>query len=278
MSSVILSSEVYPGRARSSRGQVSSRKIERIFTGFIILLLGIIIVELGFHFWIAPSVLIDRIVISADSNFIYSDDFLLEKAGVKPSDTFFDIKTEIIEKRLLLIPAIQSVSVKKVFPSILKIDIESRVPVGLSLISTDAGVVPAMIDSEGVVFMTGYNMISMDFPVISGLDFPEIRDGMRMPKELCSFLEDMEGIKRLSPDLYGMISEIKFVRTGSADYEVLLYPKNYKTKIRIGSGIDEKLLKYIIMVLEVISGQPGMEKLEEIDFRTGDIVYRIQGA
>ena len=278
MSSVILSPEVYPGRARSSRGQANSRKIERIFTGFIIVLLGIIIVELGFHFWIAPSVLIDRIVISADSNFIYSDDFLLEKAGVGPSDTFFDIKTEIIEKRLLLIPAIQSVSVKKVFPSILKIDIESRVPVGLSLISTDAGVVPAMIDSEGVVFMTGYNMISMDLPVISGLDFPEIRDGMRMPKELCSFLEDMEGIKRLSPDLYGMISEIKFVRTGSADYEVLLYPKNYKTKIRIGSGIDEKLLKYIIMVLEVISGQPGMEKLEEIDFRTGDIVYRIQGA
>jgi cell division protein FtsQ len=37
------------------------------------------------------------------------------------------------------------------------------------------------------------------------------------------------------------------------------------------------MLKYIIMVLEVISGQPGMEKLEEIDFRTGDIVYRIQG-
>jgi len=277
LSSVIFSPDVYPGPVRSGRVKGNSKKTEHIFTGFIILLLGIIIVELGFHFWIAPSVLIDRIVISADSNFIYSDDYLLGKAGVGSSDTFFDLKTELIEKRLMLIPAIQSVSVKKIFPSVLKINIVSRIPVGLSLISTDAGVIPAMIDSEGVVFMTGYNTVSVDLPIISGLDFPEIRDGMRMPKDLCSFLEDMEGIKKFSPDLYGMISEIKFVRTGSADYEVLLYPKNYNTRIRIGSGIDENLLKYIVMVLEVITGQPGMEKLEEIDFRTGDIVYRIQG-
>ncbi len=277
MSSVILSPEVYPGRIRSSRRKTGSQKIEQVFTGFIFLLIGIIIVELGFHFWIAPSVLINKIIISTDSSFIYSDEYLLGKAGVGQDDTFFDIKTEIIEKRLMLIPAIQSVSVKKVFPSVLKIDIASRTPVGLSLISTDAGVVPAMIDKEGVVFLTGYNLQSMDLPVISGLDFPEIKDGMRMPKDLCSFLEEMEGIKRLSPDLYGLISEIKFIRKGDADYEVLLYPKNYKTRIRIGLSIDDKMLKYILMVLEVISGQPGMEKLEEIDFRTGDIVYRIQG-
>lgn len=277
LSSVIFSTEVYKDSVNSNRAKDNSKKIERIFTGFIFILIGIIVVELGFHFWIAPSVLIDKIVISADSNFIYSDDYLLRKAGVGSSDTFFDLKTDLIEKRLMLIPAVQSVSVKKIFPSILKINIESRVPVGLSLISTDTGVVPAMIDREGVVFMTGYNMTAMDLPVISGLEFPEIRDGMRMPKDLCSFLEDMEGIKRLSPDLYGLISEIKFVRTGNADYEVLLYPKDYNTRIRIGSGIDENLLKYIVMVLEVITGQPGMEKLEEIDFRTGDIVYRIQG-
>ena len=277
MSSVILSPEAYPGHVRTNNGQRDSKKIEQVFTGFILLLLGIIIVELGFHFWIAPSVLIDKIVISTDSSFIYSDEFLLGKAGVKTQDTFFDIKTALIEKRLMLIPAIQSVSVKKVFPSVLKIDITSRTPIGLSLISTNEGVIPAMVDSEGVVFLTGYDLQTMDLPIISGLDFPEIQDGMRMPKDLCSFLEDMEGIKRLSPDLYSLISEVKFIRKGSTDYEVLLFPKNYKTRIRIGSGIDDRLLKYIVMVLEVISEQPGMEKLEEIDFRTGDIVYRLQG-
>jgi cell division protein FtsQ len=277
LSSVIFSSEIYPDRSSNNRVQGNSRKIERIFTGFILLLLCIIIIELGFHFWIAPSVLINKIIISTDSNFLYSDDYLLEKAGVGADNTFFDIKTAIIEKRLLLIPAIQSASVKKIFPSSLKIDIQSRDPVGLSLISTNSGIVPGMIDKEGVIFLTGYNLNQIDLPVISGLDFPEIQDGMRMPKDLCSFLEDMGEIKHLSPDLYSLISEIKFIRTGNADYEVLLFPKNYKTRIRIGSGIDEKLLKYIIMVLEVISGQPGMEKLEEIDFRTGDIVYRIQG-
>ena len=277
MSSAILSTEVYASIGKRSRKQSSVKKIERIFTGFIFLLLGIIVLELGFHFLIAPSVRIDRIVISTESNFAYSDDYLLGQAGISQSDTFFDIKTSLIEKRLMLIPAIRSVSVKKVFPSVIKIDIDSRVPVGLSLISTDAGIVPAVIDNEGVVFMTGYDLVSMDLPIISGLDFPEIRGGMRVPKELCSFLEDMETIKRSSPDLYGLISEIKFVRKGSIDYEVLLYPRNQKTRIRIGSSLDEEMLKYMIMVLEVISDQPGMEGLQEIDFRTGDVVYRVQG-
>ncbi|MCK5197814.1 MAG: hypothetical protein KAR21_05660, partial [Spirochaetales bacterium] len=78
MSSVILSGSVYPGRAKGSGNQSGIKKIEQIFTGFIILLLGIIILELGFHFLIAPSVRIDRIVISTESNFAYSDDYLLK--------------------------------------------------------------------------------------------------------------------------------------------------------------------------------------------------------
>jgi len=276
LSSVILPSEVYPNSARGRKKPLGPGKIERIFSAFIFLLLCIIVLELVFHFLVSPSVLIDKVIITADPGFIYSDDYLMGKAGLGPADTFFNLKTKIIEKRLMLIPAIQSVSVKKVFPSVIKINVTSRVPVGLSLISNGSGIVPSMIDHEGVLFLTGYSVKSVDLPIVSGLDFPEIRDGMRVPKALCSFLEDMDSIKKSSPDLYGIISEIKFIKKGSSDYEVLLYPKNYKTRIRIGDSIDEKMLKYIVMVLEVITKQPGMEKLEELDFRTGDIVYRIQ--
>ena len=277
MSSVIIPGPVYSGYEKGRRNQSGVKRIERIFTVCIIILLGIIILELVFHFLIAPSVMIDKIIISTEANFPYSDDYLLKTAGISRADTFFDINIELVEKRLMLVPSIRSVSVKKVFPSIIKIDVDGRIPVGLSLISTENGIVPAVIDNEGVVYMTGGHLISMDLPVISGLDFPEIKSGMRMPKELCSFLEDIEVIKRSSPGLYASISEIKFVRKGSMDYEVLLYPRNYKTRIRIGSTLDEKMLKYMIMVLEVVSDRPGLEGLEEIDFRTGDLVYRIQG-
>lgn len=277
MSSVILPGSVYPGRTKSSGNHSGIKKIERIFTGFIIILLGIIILELGFHFLIAPSVMIEKIIISTESNFPYSDDYLMKAAGISRTDTFFDINTALVAKRLMLVPSIRSVYVKKVFPSIIKIDIDSRAPVGLSLIATGNGIVPALIDDEGVVYMDGSDLVSMDLPIISGLDFPEIKSGMRMPKELCSFLEDMEAIKRSSPGLYSLISEIKFVRRGSVDFEVLLYPRSYKTRIRIGSSLDEEMLKYMIMVLDVVSDRPGLEKLEEIDFRTGDLVYRIQG-
>jgi len=277
LSSVILPSGVYPHSDKGRKKNIVSRKIEQIFSGFIIFLLCVIVLELVFHFLVSPSVLIDKVVITADPGFIYTDDFLMGKAGLGSTDTFFTVKPKVIEKRLMLIPAIRSVSVKKLFPSVLKIDIVSRVPVGLSLISSDSGIVPSLIDRDGVLFLTGYNAKSLDLPIISGLDFPEIKDGMRMPKALCSFLEDMDSLKKSSPELYGLISEIKFVKKGTADYEVLLYPESYKTRIHIGDSIDEKMLKYIVMVLEVISKQPGMEKLEELDFRTGDIVYRIQG-
>jgi len=276
LSSVILPSEVYSHSGKGRKKPFGPGKIEHIFSGFIIILLCIIVLELVFHFLISPSVLIDKVIITADPGFIYSDDYLMGKAGLGSVNTYFNLKTKIIEKRLMLIPAIQSVSVKKVFPSTMKIDITSRVPVGLALISSGSGIVPSMIDREGVLFLTGYSVKSVDLPVVSGLDFPEIRDGMRIPKALCSFLEDMDSIKKSSPDLYGLISEIKFVKRGSSHYEVLLYPEKYKIRIRIGDSIDEKMLKYIVMVLEVISKQPGMEKLEELDFRTGDIVYRIQ--
>ncbi len=276
LSSVILSSEVYPHSRKGRKKNRVSGKIEHFFSGFIIFLLCVIVMELVFHFFVSPSVLIDKVVVTADPGFIYSDDFLIKKAGLGSADTFFTVKPGVIEKRLMLIPAIRSVSVIKKFPSVLKIDIVSRVPVGLFLISNGSGIVPSLIDREGVLFLTGYNAKYVDLPIISGLEFPEIKDGMRMPKALCSFLEDMDSIKRSSPDLYRIISEIKFIKKGISDYDVLLYPKNYKTRIRIGDSIDEKMLKYIVMVLEVISNQPGMEKLEELDFRTGDIVYRIQ--
>ncbi len=277
MSSVIISPGTYSGGNKRGRGSTGLEKIEKLFTVFIIVLLGIIVLELVFHFLVAPSLKINKIVITAESNFTYSDDFLLKQAGIGKEDTFFSVNSVIIEKRLMLLPAVKSVSVKKVFPSVIKIDIQSRVPVGMALVTTDAGIVPVVVDSEGVVFMTGTSLGSMDLPVISGLDFPEIKGGMRMPKALCSFLEDMEVLKKSAPGLYGLISEVKFVKKSNLDYEVLLYPRNYRTRIRIGSTLNEEMLKYMVMVLEVISGRPGMEKLEEIDFRTGNVVYRIQG-
>ncbi|MCF6335274.1 MAG: FtsQ-type POTRA domain-containing protein [Spirochaetales bacterium] len=277
MSSVIIPSETYSIRKKKGRGATGVERIEKLFTAFIIVLLGIIVLELVFHFLIAPSVRINRVVITAESGFSYSDEILLKQAGISKEDTFFSINSVIVEKRLMLLPAVRSVSVKKVFPSVIKIDIKTRVPVGLSLVSTDTGIVPVAVDSEGVVFMTGVNLGSMDLPVISGLDFPEVKGGMRIPKVLCSFLEDLAVLKKSAPELYGLISEIKFVKKSNIDYEVLLYPRNYQTRIRIGSTLSEEMLKYMVMVLEVISGKPGMEKLEEIDFRTGDVVYRIQG-
>jgi len=68
LSSVIFSTEAYASIGKRSRKQSGVKKIEQIFTGFIFLLLGIIVLELGFHFLIAPSVRIDLCLPAPEDN------------------------------------------------------------------------------------------------------------------------------------------------------------------------------------------------------------------
>lgn len=57
---------------------------------------------------------------------------------------------------------------------------------------------------------------------------------------------------------------------------MLLFPAHRKVRVRIGTSIDEQLLTYIMMVLDVVSQQNMVDKLDEIDFRTGEVVYKIR--
>ena len=99
---------------------------------------------------------------------------------------------------------------------------------------------------------------------------------MRLPEELVSYLSEFRNLKETSPALFGQISELKFVNKQKTGYEVLLYPANSRIKVRTGSNIDVSLAKQIFVVLDIIEKNGLKSEMDELDFRSGQVVFRVR--
>lgn len=271
MSSVLIFSK----RKKIKRNNAA--KTERFFIGLVIFLVLTIILEILFHFFLAPAFAIKKIEIAAHPGSWFSDSDIIKIIGIGPGDSYFDVKGRIIKQHLLAIPSVRAVTVKKIFPSTLYLNIVERVPIGLCFVSGKSGTTPFAVDTTGIIFPINRTLNASDYPIISGIDVPLVKNGARLPRPLCSFLEDLEKIRNASPELFSLISEIKFVKKNGMDYDVVLYPGNSKIKVRIGNSLDVKMFKYIIMVLDVIKTQKNPGAIEEIDLRSGRVVYKIRG-
>ncbi|MFW5710557.1 MAG: cell division protein FtsQ/DivIB [Spirochaetia bacterium] len=284
MSSVALfrnSERSYKPQYRSIQEQRVRRRIERdqrdlrrLFTAIISMLAFILVAEIAYHLLIAPYLVVNKITIQAESDFPYTNEELLSIAGVHGDTYFFDVKPKLISARLERVPVIKSVEVSKKFPHSLDISITERDPLAaLTLLDAEA-MVPAYVDADGVIFRSK-GVDFMDLPIISGIDVPEYKDGMQLPQVLTGFLEDLQHLQQENPALYRLISEVKFVKKNTADYEVVLFPSQYQVKVRIGPALTEELMKYVVLVLDVVAGKGLESTIDELDFRTDEVVYRV---
>lgn len=274
MSSIALFRNQKYSQTVRSRGGRERFELQRFFSVIVLVLMAIFVIEVLFHFFIAPTLVIDKVVIHAKDGFPYSNGELLELAGVKGNNYFFDVDTAMITARLEQVPIIHRATVTKQFPHTLTIAIEERVPLSVLMVMDENGMVPAYVDAEGVIFRSGRQEY-IDLPVISGIEVPAYKDGMKLPTVLSSFLEDIDKLRRDSGALYRLISEVKFVKKNKADYEVVLYPSHYPVRVRIGPSLTADLMKYILLVLDVVSDEGILLDIDELDFRTNEVVYRV---
>lgn len=258
-------------RRRIERDQ---RDLRRLFTAIITMLAFLLAAEIAYHLLIAPYLVVNKITIQAESDFPYSNEELLSIAGVSGDAYFFDVKPKLISARLERVPVIKSVEVSKQFPHSLDIAITERDPLAALTLLDAEGMVPAYVDADGVIFRSK-GVDFMDLPIISGIDVPAYKDGMQLPQVLTGFLEDLQQLQQENPALYRLISEVKFVKKNTADYEVVLFPSQYQVKVRIGPALTEELMKYVVLVLDVVAGKGLESTIEEIDFRTDEVVYRV---
>ncbi|HAK46710.1 MAG TPA: hypothetical protein DCO79_12435 [Spirochaeta sp.] len=248
----------------------------RVFKVIIAVLLFVIFVQVVYHLYFARNVKIDKITIETGAGFSASDEQILEMAGIRTAESYFALDETVIETRLERFSQILSAEVEKKFPDTLSIKLKGRNPLAVCLIETDGRIIPAAVDSEGVIFQLGKSVTDLNLPVISGIRIDEARLGVVMPEAITTFLACLKNLRIESPVFFDGISEMRIIRKSNDDFEVLMYPQNYSIPVRLGSRIDKELFTYVILVLDVAKQQGLTASLEELDFRTDEVVYRLR--
>jgi cell division protein FtsQ len=132
--------------------------------------------------------------------------------------------------------------------------------------------VPALIDSQGVIFEIGGTSASFSgaLPIISGLDMEGAFPGMRLPPMYIPFFRELEKLTESAPELLGTISEISISRKPFDGYDLVLYPVHNKINVRL-SELNEDMLRYTLLMVDVLSSNGS--GISSFDFRSGIASY-----
>jgi len=234
----------------------------------------LVVLQILFHTLLVPHWTIRRIEVSGWIP--GAERALLEAAGLDGQVFFFSVNQGRVQERLALNPRIRSVSLTRHFPDRLHLAIETRRPLALSLVEVGGSLRRIAFDEEGVVFETqAQGQEYGNLPVLSGLQFGALSEGLRFPRELLPFLRDLEDLKRRFPPLFGMISELQVSRNTHGGYELLLYPLDHRVRIRLGDQLNEQVMRQMLVVLDVLSSEGILETIGELDFRSEQIVYTL---
>jgi cell division protein FtsQ len=238
------------------------------------MVLTLLLCEGIFQFVLAPNMRIENIIIDNDAPL--QRDEILSAAGLHGQHYYFRLDVEAVKSRLETLPAVKSAWVRKVFPASLSIVTRGRQPVAVAFAETSSGAVPLAFDEDGVVFLSGKDVPETGLPVLSGLRFESIRAGVRLPEMLKPFLLCLMKLEKSSPVLLSAFSEMKIVRKGNEQFEFVLYPLYHRVPVRMEGELDAQRCKMILIVLDALEKEGMLNRVEEIDFRTEDIVYRFK--
>jgi cell division protein FtsQ len=185
-----------------------------------------------------------------------------------------------MESRVLSNPKIAKVKVRRSFPDKLVVDISERVPVACILVTEEIGTKSIAIDAQGIAFacLNQGNPLAEKLPVLSGIRFERFQPGQSLPPYLVPLLGDIAELSKLSPSPLEAFSEIKVQKVSDSEAELLLYPTGRTVPIRMPARLSAENLGQALLVLDILAGREGADKVEEIDFRTGTIVYKTKEA
>lgn len=221
-----------------------------------------------------PYLRIDRVVVQAD--FEIDRAILMRRAGLTGPVYFHTVNAEQVRSNLEMIPEIRSVQVRKSFPDTIRLTMERRRPLLVTLLPNGDGMDLAAIDQEGVVYQRGTSTANLDLPLISGITFQGEVLGSRLPDRLVAVVERLYTLRIEEPQLFDALSEIRIVPRDAGEFDLLVYNKSFRVPVRMGSDLTTESFAYSLMILDVLTQQGTAGFVEELDFRSGEIVYRLK--
>ncbi len=253
-----------PGRS------LASRLLGWLVAALALLAAGLVV----FHLWLTPRLLVRNVVLASDLSLTREQ--VLRAAGLEGVVEYFRVEPRLVEARLEAFPPVDQAYVSKAFPDTLHIRLVARRPLA-ALLARDAQgrALPLAVDREGVVFQVGRELTVWDLPLLSGVEFTEVRAGLRLPSGLRPFLQDLERLSGEEPALSRLISEIRLVPVRGDRYELELFPVSHPVRLRLGERLTPEALRSALIVLDLLNRQGLLGRVRELDLRTGEVVYRI---
>ncbi|MFP4152188.1 MAG: cell division protein FtsQ/DivIB [Alkalispirochaeta sp.] len=236
---------------------------------------GLVLYVLGYAV-VLPNLQLNRVVVQAD--FEMDREQLLELAGLTGRRYLFAIDAEAVQTRLEGYPPIRRAVVRKEFPDTVVLDIDRRRPLLLSLMEEGGRNTPVLIDETGTIYLSGNAAAAYDAPVLSGITFRGRVLGSTLPVSMGGVLASLHRLRIDAPELYNLISEVKVDTKRGGNYETLLYFQGFRVPVRVGEEITKDLCTYALMILDVLEQQGSTSQVRELDFRSGEIVYRMKEA
>lgn len=238
----------------------------------VIILISLLFVEGILYFFVMPC--FSNPIITIKGNKLVSSTELVEKLNFMKDDSWTKFDTSKAVSTLSNISCIESVSVEKKFPDRVFINITERIPVAKTLVSVDNRTVPIQIDKNGVLFSTKLHRLSSDNaePLVSGLPVETMKEGMRLPIKYRELMNQIAKIKSSSKQYFEAISEIQVVSKDYGNYELVIYPIHSRVKVLTDRSLDEEVLKYMMIVLDVVNSMES--NVSEVDLRYGSVSYK----
>ena len=285
MSSFAVYERYYAGDQEPLKKRITDKPAKKSGTvnlnkllSFLIMLLSLMLVgELVFHLVISPRLTVQKVQVHSDGYCPLSDEEILKIAGLERPLSYLSVSERGIADRLMASPMIKTAQVHKRFPDTVTIAISARKALASIFAEVDGKSRLLYVDSQGYILSSRAVEGNASMPVLSGVRLLDIRPGMRFPDELVGYLNQLDTLNQKAPRLYNLISEIKFVKKSTAGYEVVLFPGHEQLRVRTGPELSEEMMRSILLVIDVVKRQGLLGSLAELDFRTGDVVYRARG-
>lgn len=257
------------GNARASSG--ASRGAERLLA--VLLAAAVLLAFVAASILFLPSLLrLTRYEVSGNASLTREE--LLSAALIHDKEYFFSLDASRVKAALEAEPRVARAEVTKLFPNGLRIAVRERKAVAAAFVSIEGRNAAVCLDAEGVAYAEATPEEAASVPVLSGIRFEGFRVGTKLPPVVAALVASLGDIQAKEPALLSAVSEIRLVKASGSGTELLIYPLNQRIPVRAGVSLDAPTLRSIILVLDVLGTRGIAASVQEIDFRTGTVVYR----
>ena len=220
--------------------------------------------------------------VTVHSDVPLADDQVLVLSGIQSGEHWYTVPVAAIQKKLEASPLVRRAMVERVFPDTIRLTLWGRQPAALVLATADGRSLPVLVDEDGVVFKVGTSSADLELPVVSGFTVGDMALGAQLPRAYRALFADLRAMREKAPAMCAAVSEVRVVPGGAADLspqdlDLLVYLTSSPVPIRARGSIDESLVKYALMAVDLLSRKGVLKDIQELDFRGGDLVYKLAG-